>query len=158
MSVQPPRPDDPLAVIAKATAQSVQSADAARAEKIAASDETTGQRKRFLRAGLVIVLVAIVVISTIMLVRTIGDPNRGVDPFADPAQAKAYVTALLDSVMEWSSRHGGRLPYALDEVVPQGRLLPDGSAYRLEYRVEEGVPVVALQGGREPIVVRGANK
>ena len=34
-------------------------------------------------------------------------------------------------------------------------LLPAGSAYRLEYRVEGRAPVVALHGAKEPLVMRG---
>ena len=156
MSVQPPGPEDPLAAMAKATARSVQSEEAARAEKIAARQEASSSRSRFIRTGLVVALVAIVSVSTIVLVRGIDDPYRGVDPFADPARANAYVATLLDVVMDWSSRHGGRLPQSLDEVVPQSKLPPAGSPYRLEYRVEAGVPVVVLQGGKQPVVARGS--
>ena len=155
MSVQPPSPDDPLAAMAKTTARAVRSEEAARVEMLAARAEAASSRNRFFRVGLVITVVAIVAVSTIMLVRNVENPYRDVDPFADPAQAKAYVAALLDSVMEWSSRHGGKPPYALDVAVPQSRLLPAGSAYGLEYRVEGEVPVVVLRGGKEPIVMRG---
>ena len=155
MSVQPPSPDDPLAAMAKTTARSVQSEEAALAGKVAAREEAASSRNRIFRMGLVITLVAIVAVSTLMLVRSVGNPYHDVDPLVDPAQAKAYVAALLDSVMEWSSRHGGAFPLSLDEAVPQSRLLPAGSAYRLEYRVEGGVPVVVLHGAKEPLVVRG---
>ena len=155
MSVQPPRPNDPLAAMAKATARSVQSEETARAEMVAAREESARSKKGLLRAGLVIVLAVIVATSTIAVVRSVADPFRGVDPLAEPAQAKAYVAGLLDSVMEWSSRHGGTLPRSLDEAVPQSRLLPAGSAYRLEYRVEGRAPVVALHGAKEPLVMRG---
>jgi plasmid stabilization system protein ParE len=152
------RPDDPLAAMAKATAQSIRSEEAANAGKIAARDEAARTKNRLLRAGVAIMLVVIITVSTVLLVRNIADPYHGVDLLANPAQAKAYVAALLDSVMEWSSRNGGQLPHALDAVVPQGRLLPPGSAYRLEYRVEGGVAVVVLHGGKEPIVMRGGGK
>ena len=155
MSAQPPRPNDPLAAMAKATARSVQSEEAARSEMVAAREDAARSQNRLLRAGLVAATVVIIAVSVIMVVRSIGDPFRGVDPLAEPAQAKAYVAALLDSVMEWSSHHGGALPRTLDEAVPPSRLLPAGSAYRLEYHVEGKVPVVVLHGGKEPLVVRG---
>ena len=158
MSVPTPRPNDPLAAMAKSTAQAVQSEETARAERDAAREETARSKSRLLRAGVVLFLGAIVAVTALVLVRSIGDPYHGVDPLADPAQARAYAAALLDSVMEWSSRHGGELPRALDEAVPQSRMLPAGSAYRLEYRVEGGVPLVVLEGGKEPLVVRGGGR
>ena len=102
----------------------------------------------------------VAILGTVLIVQVprIMDPYHGVDPLADPRQAKAYVAALLDAVWDWRAQHGGQLPTSLEQVVPRGRLLPEGSQYRLEYRIEGNVPVLVLQGGAEPIVVRGATR
>lgn len=158
MTDPPPPVDDPLAALAKTTARAVHSAEASRAAQIVARESFAANRRRIVRVGTVVALMAILAAIPLVLVPRLADPYNGVDPLADPQQAKAYVAALLDSVLEWRSRHGGELPNSLEDAVAQGRLLPGGSAYRLEYRVEDGVPVVTLVGGKEPVVVRGGGK
>jgi hypothetical protein len=83
------------------------------------------------------------------------DPYHGTDPLDDPLRARAYVAGLLDQVSAYRARHGGALPATLALAVPESRLPPKGSQYRVEFRVDGGAPVITLQGGREPVTVKG---
>jgi hypothetical protein len=154
MTPQSPDSNDPLATLAKATQKAVRSADASRAAEIAAKEKDAAGRRRIVRAAAIAVVIAIAAAILVVQVPRMVDPYTGVDPLSEPQQAKAYVAGLLDAVMEWRMRHGF-LPTSLEQAIPERRLLPAGSAYRLAYRIEDGVPVLALEGGTEPIVVRG---
>jgi len=159
MSAQPPTPgDDPLAALAKATAKAVREEEASRSRRLAEHEDGTARRRRVTRTLSIVVVVAISVgVLAYQGPRTF-DPYYGEDPLEDPERAKAYVAGVLDDLSAYRARSGGRLPQSLEVAVPESRLLPPGSAYRLEYRVEDGAPVVTLRGGREPVTLRGAGK
>ena len=158
MSAQPPNPDDPLAALAAAAAKAVREEDASLTRRIAEREAGSARRQRVTRT---VSIVAVVAISVGVLAyqgpRTL-DPYYGDDPLEDPQRAKAYVAGLLDDLSAYRAHHGGALPQSLPLAVPESRLLPPQSPYRLEYRVEDGAPVVTLQGGREPVTLRGASK
>jgi hypothetical protein len=155
MAIQPPPSNDPLAALAKSAARAVQEADAELAAKVAARDADKIRGRKFFRTGWQLAVIAGLLVVVLKLLPRVGDPYYGVDPLADPQQAKAYVTGLLDAVEGWRARHGGVLPDSLEVAVAQIRMLPADSAYRLEYKVEGHVPVITLHGGKEPVVVRG---
>jgi len=158
MSQQPSSSDDPLSALAKAAEKSVHSEDAARAAGVKAREAAAAGRRRLVRASSFLALIAALATALVMQGPRVFDPYYGVDPLADPPQARAYVAGLLDGVLEWSAHHHGEVPVSLDQAVPQGRLPPAGSAYRVDYRVDAGVPVLTLEGGRAPLVVRGDGK
>jgi hypothetical protein len=158
MSTQPPQSDDPLAAMAKAAAKAVHTENESREAGLAAREASALRSRRVTRLISVVAGVAILAGALVWQVPRAIDPYYGDDPLADPGQARAYVVGLLDAVWEWRARHRGEFPTTLEQAVPEGRLPPSGSAYRLEYRLEGEVPVLTLQGGREPVVVRGAGK
>lgn len=155
MSVQPPNPDDPLAALARAAEKAVQAEDKARAEEVEARESGAAGRRRFLRAGLFIVIFAILTAALVVNVPRLGDPYHGEDPLSDPRRAQAYIAALLDDVQAYRVRHRGALPPTLEMAVSENRLPPAGSRYRLDYHVEGDTPVLVLQGGREAVTMRG---
>jgi len=148
--------DDPLARLAKAAHQATQNAEREREAELEERRSGEKARQRLTRAVTLACTIAVLAGAGIYLALRFDDPYHGEDPLADPQRARAYVAGLLDEVVAYRQRHGGELPRSLDQAVRDSRLPPRGSPYRLEYRVEAGVPVLALQGGREPIVVRGA--
>ena len=158
MSAQPPTPgDDPLAAMASAAAKAVREEEASRSKRLAEHEDGTARRRRVTRTLSLVVVVAISVgVLAYQGPRTL-DPYYGEDPLEDPQRAKAYVAGVLDDLSAYRARNGGTLPKSLELALPEGRLLPRGSSYRLEYRVEGGAPVVTLQGGREPVTLRGAS-
>ena len=158
MATPPPTSNDPLAAMATSAARAVQDAEAELAAKVEARDAAKLRSRWYFRTGWQFALIAILLVIVLKLLPRVGDPYHGVDPLADPEQAKAYVVGVLDAVQDWRSRHGGELPNSLEDVLPPGRLLPAGSAYRLEYRVEGDVPVVSLTNRPEPIVARGRGR
>jgi hypothetical protein len=158
MSAQPPRPDDPLAALAKAASKAVREDDASRTERMADHEAGTARRRRITRTVSIVAVVAISVGVLVYQGPRILNPYHGDDPLEDPQRAKAYVAGVLDDLSAYRARHGGNLPQSLQVAVPESRLPPPGSPYRLEYRIESGAPVVTLQGGREPVTLRGASK
>ena len=159
MSAQPTPPgDDPLAALANATAKAVRAEEASRSKRLAEHEDGTARRRTVTRTLSIVVVVAISIgVLAYQGPRTF-DPYYGEDPLENPERAKAYVAGVLDDLSGYRARNGGRLPQSLEVAVPGSRLLPQGSPYRLEYRVEGGAPVVTLQGGREPVTLRGASK
>jgi hypothetical protein len=158
LSSPSPPGNDPLAALAHATQKAVHSEQAARAAALQAREEEASGRKRAMRFGAAALLLAIIAIVLVVQVPRMGNPYHGSDPLSDPRQAKAYVAALLDGVMEWRARHSGELPSSLEQAVPANRLLPAGSSYRLEYKNDHGVPVLTLHGGPQPVMLRGDGK
>ena len=158
MSAKPPQPDDPLAALAHAAAKAVRKEDQVRAKKLAEQEAGTSSKRRLVRTASVIVIVAMLVGALAYQGPRMLDPYYGDDPLEDPQRAKAYVAGLLDDLSAYRARNGGTLPQSLELAVSDSRFPPKGSQYRLEYRVEAGVPVVTLQGGREPVTMRGAGK
>jgi len=158
MSAQPPAPEDPLATLAKAAHKAVTTQEKARESGLAARASGDAGRKRLVRTATTLVLVVVLFGIVVYLGPRVADPYHGEDPLADPRRARAYVAGLLDDVSVYRARHGGHLPPTLDLAVPENRLPPRNSPYRLEYRIDSGVPVVTLQGGGEPVTVRGAGK
>ena len=158
MSAQPPKPDDPLAALASAAAKAVRKDDLERAEKLAEQQAGTASKRRLVRTVSIFVIVAMLVGALAYQGPRMLDPYYGDDPLEDPQRAKAYVAGLLDDLAAYRARNGGTLPQSLEVAVSDSRLPPRGSQYRLEYRVEAGVPVVTLQGGPAPITMRGAGK
>lgn len=148
--------EDPLAKLAKSAQEEAQSEGREREARLEAQRSGDATRRRFTRAATLAAAIAVIAIVGIYLVPRLGNPYYGEDPLEDPQRARAYVAGLLDEVAAYRQRHNGELPRSLDQVVGESRMPPKGSPYRLEYRVEAGVPQLALQGGREPIVVRGA--
>ena len=158
MSAKPPQPDDPLAALANAAAKAVRRDDLERAEKLAEQQAGTASKRRLVRTVSIVVIVAVLVCALAYQGPRMLDPYYGDDPLEDPQRAKAYVAGLLDDLAAYRARNGGTLPRTLEIAVSDSRLPPRGSQYRLEYRVEAGVPVVTLQGGPAPITMRGAGK
>lgn len=158
MSAKPPQPDDPLAALANAAAKAVRRDDLERAEKLAEQQAGTASKRRLVRTVSIFVIVAMLVGALAYQGPRMLDPYYGDDPLEDPQRAKAYVAGLLDDLAAYRARNGGTLPQSLEVAVSDSRLPPRGSQYRLEYRVEAGVPVVTLQGGPAPITMRGAGK
>ena len=158
MSAQPPSPDDPLAAMAKAAAKAVREEEASRSKRLAEHEDGTARRRSVTRVVSIVVVVAISVGVLTYQGPRILDPYYGDDPLEDPERAKAYVAGVLDDLSAYRARHGGTLPQSLEVAVPASRLLPPQSPYRLDYRIEGGAPVVTLQGGREPVTLRGASK
>ena len=148
------QPADPLAALAKKAQAAVQAETKARKSK-SSDDETRTNTVRIIS----FVLVAAVLTGALLyLGPRMFDPYYGNDPLDDPLRARAYVAGLLDDVSAYRARHGGSLPNTLELAVPEGRLPPKGSPYRVEFRVDAGVPVVTLQGGREPVTMRGTGR
>ena len=158
MSAQPPKPDDPLAALASAAAKAVRKDDLERAEKLAEREAGTASKRRLVRTISIVVIVAVLVCALAYQGPRMLDPYYGDDPLDDPQRAKAYVAGLLDDLVAYRARNGGTLPQSLELAVADSRLPLKGSQYRVEYRVEAGVPVVTLQGGREHITLRGDGK
>ena len=158
MSAKPPQTDDPLTTLAAATAKAVRKEDSERAEKLAEQEAGTASKRRLVRGVSIAAIVAMLLGALAYQGPRMLDPYYGDDPLEDPQRAKAYVAGLLDDLSAYRARNGGTLPQSLELAVSDSRLPPKGSQYRLEYRVEAGVPVVTLQGGREPVTMRGAGK
>ena len=144
--------------MAQAAAKAIREEDAARTRKIAEQEAGTARKRSVTRVVSIVALVAVSVGVLAYQGPRIFDPYYGDDPLEDPQRAKAYVAGVLDDLSAYRARHGGTLPQSLEVAVPASRLLPPQSPYRLEYRVEGGAPVVTLQGGREPVTLRGASK
>ena len=158
MSAQPPTPEDPLAALAKAAHKAVTAQEQARESGLAAQASGSAERKRLTRTVSMLVLAAALVGIAVFLGPRLGDPYYDEDPLGDPQRAQAYVAGLLDDISAYRARNGGKPPATLELAVPENRLPPRDSPYKLDYRVDGGVPVVTLQGGREPVTVRGAGK
>ena len=151
-------PGDPLAALARKAESAVKAEDRARqaAREAEESGEATG--KKTARLVSMLVVIAGLAGAALYLGPRMFDPYYGNDPLDDPLRARAYVTGLLDDLSAYRARHGGTLPKTLELAVPESRLPPKGSPYRVEFRVDGGVPVVTLQGGREPVTMKGAGK
>lgn len=155
---QPPSADDPLATLAHAAQRAVSAADRAREDALEEQRAGAASRKRLVRALSYVVSGVVVVGSLFIIGSSLNDPYFAEDPFGDPRRARAYVAGLLEEVAAYRARNGGQLPRSLEQVVSESRLPARGSAYRLEYRIDGDTPVLTLQGGAEPVVVRGSSK
>ena len=158
MSSQTPGPDDPLAALAKAAEQAVRTEERERAAGLEANASRAAGRRRAARAVALVVMVAALAGVIVVQGPRILDPYHGDDPLGDPHRAKAYLAGLLDDVAAYRARNRGRLPLTLELAVAESRLPPQGSAYRLEYRIEDDAPILTLQGGREPVTMRGPGR
>ena len=158
MSEQDQRADDPLAALAKATATAMRNDDASRAAMLEARKAESARSRNLVRILSFAAVVAVVVGVLVFQAPRMFDPYYAEDPLADSDRAKVYITGLLDEVSAYRAAKGGALPSTLELAVPQSRLPPPGSGYRVVYRIEGDVPVVTLEGGREPVIVRGASR
>ena len=145
------QPADPLAALARKAQVAVQAENKARDAK--SSDEAT--RTNTVRIVSFVLVAAALTGALLYLGPRMFDPYYGNDSLGDPLRARAYVAGLVDEISAYRARHGGSLPNTLELAVPEARLPPKGSPYRVEFRVDGGVPVVTLQGGREPVTMRG---
>jgi len=148
-------PGDPLTAMARKAESAIVAEDKARQAAREAKESGEAAGKRTARLVSLIVVVAVVAGAALYLGPRMVDPYHGNDPLDDPLRARAYVTGLLDDISAYRARHGGTLPNTLDLAVPESRLPPKGSQYRVELRIEGGVPVVTLHGGREPVTMKG---
>ena len=149
MSEQPPA--DPLAALARKAQAAVHAENKARDAK-SSEDET---RTNTVRIVSFVVVAAVLAGALLYLGPRMFDPYYGDDPLDDPLRARAYMAGLLDDISAYRARNGGALPNTLELAVPENRLPPKGSPYRVEFRNDGGVAVVTLQGGREPVTMRG---
>jgi len=151
-------PVDPLAAIARKAESAVVAEDKARQAALAARESGEASGKRTARLASLSTLVAVLAGAVLYLGPRVLDPYYGVDPLDDPLRARAYVTGLLDDISAYRARHGGTLANTLELMVPESRLPPKGSPYRVELRVDGGVAVVTLHGGREPVTMKGPGR
>jgi hypothetical protein len=151
-------PGAPLAAIARKAESAVMSEDQARRAALEAKESGAAAGKRTVRLVWLIIVVAGLAGAALYLAPRMLDPYYGNDPLDDPLRARAYVSGLLDTISVYRARHGGALPNTLELAVPESRLPPKGSPYRVEFRVEGGAPVVTLHGDREPLTMKGPAK
>ena len=151
-------PGDPLAAIARKAESAVIAEREARQAALEAKESGEASGKRNVRLVWLVIAIAGIAGAALYLGPRLIDPYYGNDPLDDPLRARAYVSGLLDDVSAYRARHGGALPNTLELALPEGRLPPKGSPYRVEFRVDGGAPVVTLQGGREPVTMKGTAK
>ena len=156
MSAQDPR--DPLAALARKAESAVVAEDKARERAREAEESGDAARKRTVRVVATIVVAAVLAGAALYLGPRVVNPYHGTDPLDDPQRARAYVAGLLDEVSAYRARHGGTLPNTLALAVPESRLPPRGSQYRVEFQADGGAPVITLHGGREPVTMKGPGR